>query len=104
MEYEELLSLQAQGKLVSEYDDTALSLMAALEQSGILPEERIEELLVKATDWADHFVPALGDVEQTKINLTLLDLVYIGLLFHETRDHFIQEASRDDRTDGTVRD
>lgn len=75
--------------LASEYNETIYQVTAALQGAGVKPEE-IQSVMTSVPDIAGPF---MGD--DTTNNMAMLDLVFIGLLVHRYRDHFVERKESD---------
>jgi hypothetical protein len=75
--------------LASEYNDTIFQITSALQGSGVTNAE-IQAVMAEVPDIAGPF---MGD--ETTNNMAMLDLVFIGLVVHRFRDHFIEEKEKE---------
>jgi hypothetical protein len=76
--------------LSSEYNDTIYRIVSSLQHAGV-PKAEVEAVMDKVPDIAGPF---MGDDSEN--NLKMLDLVFIGLLVHDFRSHFIEEREEAD--------
>jgi hypothetical protein len=75
--------------LASEYNETIYALVSALQAAGHSKAE-INEVMTQVSALAgDH----MG--ENTKDNMATLDLLFIGMLVHKYRHHFIEEKEKE---------
>lgn len=73
--------------LASEYNETIYQIVSALQHNGVSKEE-IHAVMGEVPSIAGEY---MGD--ETKNNMALLDLVFIGLVVHKYRGHFIEERN-----------
>jgi hypothetical protein len=85
---EEMLNSLAE-TLASEYNETIYALVSALQAAGHTKEE-INEVMTQVSDLA-----AGRMAENTKDNMAVLDLLFIGMLVHRYRHHFIEEKEKE---------
>lgn len=92
-ESEELLGLQ------SPFHDVLNNFISALIQTGGVPESAIDHIAEHPPQLFDEYIEAaLSDDEErrTKAAVAVLDVMFIGLLFAQYHDFFIEEGVPDE--------